>query len=63
MISIGKRKRNCCHAANAIQGSYEANITDEFINPTVINTHNEPIAVIEVIYFNFRTDRGRELTR
>ena len=55
------------NAVQAIQESYEANITDEFINPTVITTNNnEPIAVIEdddvVIFFNFRTDRGRELT-
>ena len=43
------------------------NITDEFIQPIVMTDSNEhPIATIKeddvVIFFNFRTDRGRELT-
>ncbi len=52
----------------AIEGSYRTNITDEFITPIVRNTPNgEPLAVIEegdvVLCFNFRTDRGREITQ
>ncbi len=52
----------------AIQQSYEENITDEFIKP-IINTdeHGDPIAIMSeddvVIFFNFRTDRGRQLTQ
>lgn len=51
----------------AIQKSYDENITDEFINPIVVcDNSDNPIASIEkddvVIFFNFRTDRGRELT-
>ncbi len=51
----------------AIENSYEKNITDEFINPTVIlNENKEPLAKIKdddvVICFNFRTDRCREIT-
>ncbi|MFN4144674.1 MAG: 2,3-bisphosphoglycerate-independent phosphoglycerate mutase [Runella sp.] len=51
----------------AIQGSYDAGITDEFIEPIVItNNDGSPIATIEagdvVLCFNFRTDRGREIT-
>lgn len=52
----------------ALQKSYDAGITDEFINPLVV-THpdHSPIATIAegdvVIFFNFRTDRGRELTQ
>jgi len=51
----------------SIQESYDQNITDEFIHPLVkVNENNEAIAQIEngdvVIFFNFRTDRGRELT-
>jgi 2,3-bisphosphoglycerate-independent phosphoglycerate mutase len=55
------------NAALAIQESYDAGITDEFIQPIVL-THNDeqPIAVIKdgdvVVSFNFRTDRGREIT-
>ncbi|WP_111660108.1 2,3-bisphosphoglycerate-independent phosphoglycerate mutase [Olleya aquimaris] len=50
-----------------IQKNYDADITDEFIKP-IINTSAEglPLATIKeddvVIFFNFRTDRGRELT-
>ncbi|MCK8142092.1 2,3-bisphosphoglycerate-independent phosphoglycerate mutase [Flavobacterium sp. I-SCBP12n] len=58
------------HVTNAvasIEESYEVNVTDEFIDPTVIvDTFDKPLATIEeddvVIFFNFRTDRGRELT-
>ena len=51
----------------SIQESYDNAITDEFIKP-IINTNSEgqPVATIKeddvVIFFNFRTDRGRELT-
>lgn len=51
----------------SLHDSYEKNITDEFIEPLVVsNEHDAPTAVIEnddvVIFFNFRTDRGRQLT-
>jgi 2,3-bisphosphoglycerate-independent phosphoglycerate mutase len=52
---------------DSIKRSYSAGITDEFIEPTVIVENGEPIATIEeddvIIFFNFRTDRGRQLTR
>ncbi len=52
----------------SIQESYEEGITDEFIKPLVIvDNNNEPVAKISeddvVIFFNFRTDRGRQLTQ
>ncbi|MCX2740633.1 2,3-bisphosphoglycerate-independent phosphoglycerate mutase [Pontibacter anaerobius] len=48
--------------------SYNAGVTDEFIKPIVkVNDKQEPIATIKngdvVICFNFRTDRGREITQ
>ncbi len=51
-----------------VQQSYEDGVTDEFIKPVVLtNTSGEAIAKIKdgdvVIFFNFRTDRGRELTQ
>jgi 2,3-bisphosphoglycerate-independent phosphoglycerate mutase len=54
-------------ALQAIQKSYDDGITDEFIKPIVIVDGNQkPIATIKegdvVICFNFRTDRGREIT-
>lgn len=47
--------------------SYANNVTDEFIQPIIITDANEkPLATIKeddvVVFFNFRTDRGRELT-
>ena len=54
-------------AIAAIEQSYAANITDEFIKPTVIvDEAQQPLATIKdgdaVICFNFRTDRCREIT-
>jgi 2,3-bisphosphoglycerate-independent phosphoglycerate mutase len=49
-----------------MEESYANNVTDEFIDPITIIDSNDPMATIEegdvVIFFNFRTDRGRELT-
>ncbi len=55
------------NAVASIQKSYDENITDEFIQPLVmVDTSGQPLATIAeddvVIFFNFRTDRGRELT-
>lgn len=55
------------NAIDSIQQNYNEGITDEFIKPTLMTTDGTtPVAVIEpddvVIFFNFRTDRGRELT-
>ncbi|MDF2434118.1 MAG: 2,3-bisphosphoglycerate-independent phosphoglycerate mutase [Mucilaginibacter sp.] len=51
----------------SIKESYLKGVTDEFIKPIVkVNADGEPLAVIQngdvVICFNFRTDRGREIT-
>jgi 2,3-bisphosphoglycerate-independent phosphoglycerate mutase len=51
----------------SIATSYGNDVTDEFIQPLVaVDANGEPLAVIQeddvVIFFNFRTDRGRELT-
>ena len=51
----------------SIKISYENNITDEFLQPLIkVDENNQPIALIEeddvVICFNFRTDRGREIS-
>ncbi len=50
-----------------IDASYKKKITDEFIEPTIITENNKPVALIEsndsVIFFNFRIDRPRQLTK
>ncbi len=51
----------------SIQSNYENDITDEFIKPLIVtDKNNQPVTTIKdddvVIFFNFRTDRGRQLT-
>ena len=53
---------------SAIEKSYQQEVFDEFIEPIVMcNANNEPIGLISehdsVIFFNYRTDRAREITR
>lgn len=52
----------------AVKESYHADVTDEFIKPIcMVGADNKPLAVIRpndvVICFNFRTDRGRQITQ
>ncbi|RNL69153.1 2,3-bisphosphoglycerate-independent phosphoglycerate mutase [Sinomicrobium pectinilyticum] len=52
----------------AVQESYDEGITDEFIKPLIADDgRGEPVTNIQqgdvVIFFNFRTDRGRQLTQ
>ena len=61
---IGEYSTN---ATANIQKSYDNKITDEFIKPIImVDENNKPKASIKkddvVIFFNFRTDRGRQLT-
>lgn len=54
-------------AVKAMDNSYHDNKTDEFVLPTVIMNGDAPVAKIEngdsVIFFNYRPDRAREITR
>lgn len=58
-----------CNPVEAIQNSYDNGVTDEFIKPiSVVNTiSDKQVATISdgdaVIFFNFRNDRAREITR
>ncbi len=61
---IGEKSVN---ALDSINKSYQENITDEFIKPIImVDENDKPKASIKkddvVIFFNFRTDRGRQLT-
>ena len=61
---IGKHTKN---AVETILQGYENGITDEFIDPLLmVDEFNNQVATIQendvVIFYNFRTDRGRELT-
>ena len=62
---VGEKTKD---AAKSIQESYDNDISDEFIKPIVlVGDDNKPVTTIKeddvVIFFNFRTDRGRELTQ
>ena len=52
---------------DVIQTSYDNGVTDEFMLPKVIVENGKPVATIEngdsVVFFNFRPDRAREMTR
>ncbi len=50
-------------AIKAIENSYSKGITDEFLEPTVLNNFKAIQPNDGVLFFNFRTDRGRELTQ
>ena len=54
-------------AADGIQASYDAEVNDEFVEPFVVVEDGKPVAVVNdhdsVIFFNFRPDRAREITR
>ncbi|MCF4102396.1 2,3-bisphosphoglycerate-independent phosphoglycerate mutase [Gillisia sp. M10.2A] len=67
LIVSGKGKPSQ-NAAQSIQDSYNNNVTDEFLEPIVLtDAAGKPVATLKddevVIFFNFRTDRGRQLTR
>ena len=54
-------------AVKALEDSYAQDVTDEFVLPTVITENGKPLSVVKendsVIFFNFRPDRAREITR
>ena len=67
LICNGKGKK-VSSFVDEIKSSYNNNCTDEFLMPMIkTDSNNNPIGVVSegdvIIYFNFRTDRGRQLTR
>lgn len=54
-------------ASLAVENAYARGETDEFVNPTVIVRKDKPISLVSdndsVLFFNFRSDRAREITR
>ncbi len=67
LLVLGEGKK-ANDPVQAIQDSYDEEITDEFVKPIVmVDDNDEPIATIEdddsVVFINFRPDRAREITR
>ena len=50
-------------AAEAVQKSYDAGVTDEFVEPVVCAKNAQVQDNDSIIFFNFRPDRAREITR
>ena len=50
-----------------IQKSYDEGVTDEFIKPIIVTENGQPVATVgegdSIIFYNFRPDRAREITR
>ena len=66
MLTVGSGEK-AESATAAMEKSYSVGVTDEFVLPTNIIENGKPVALIEegdsVIFFNFRPDRAREITR
>ncbi len=64
VLGEGQKAEN---PVEAVKESYKKDINDEFMLPTVIEKAGKPIATIEdndsLIFFNFRPDRARQITR
>ena len=64
---LAKGQATVASGVEAMQQSYDIGETDEFVKPTVIMENGAPVATIgegdSVIFYNFRPDRARQLTR
>ena len=65
-MTKGEGEKAACGACG-VQASYDKGKTDEFVLPTVVEKDGVPVASMQdgdsVIFFNFRPDRAREITR
>lgn len=66
MLTLGEGVK-ASDPVQAVEESYQKGVTDEFILPTVITSDGRPAGVVKdgdsVIFFNFRPDRARQMTR
>jgi len=65
---VGLGAQTAAEAVSYIKASYEAGVTDEFIEPaTIVNAENQPVGALRdgdaVVFFNYRSDRARQLSR
>lgn len=65
-LTLGEGKQ-AADPVELIQASYDEGVNDEFVVPTVVMENGAPVATIKsgdsIIFYNFRPDRARELTR
>ncbi|MBU0707333.1 2,3-bisphosphoglycerate-independent phosphoglycerate mutase [Patescibacteria group bacterium] len=67
LLTKGQAEYSSDDPSSAIKESYSRQVFDEEFEPTIITQGGQPIATIQegdaVIFFNFRSDRGRQLTQ
>jgi 2,3-bisphosphoglycerate-independent phosphoglycerate mutase len=68
LMVLGRGESTSTSARDAVQASYAAGATDEFIRPiTIVDAEGTPVGPVRggdsVVFFNFRADRARQLTR
>jgi len=68
LLTQGRAYRKSTDPVAAIKQSYAEEVGDEFVKPiSIVDEHEQPVATIKdgdsVIFFNFRSDRAREITR
>ena len=65
-LTAGEGETAACPLC-AVSASYDKEVTDEFVVPTVIVKDGRPVATVQdndsIIFYNFRPDRAREITR
>ncbi|MBR0277628.1 MAG: 2,3-bisphosphoglycerate-independent phosphoglycerate mutase [Clostridia bacterium] len=61
-IALGEGEE-CDNAVQAVEASYKKEITDEFVIPTIVKGTEDVKENDSIIFFNFRPDRAREITR
>ena len=65
-LTLGEGEQ-AASGVEAVANSYANGVTDEFVLPTVVMKDGKPTATVEdgdsIIFFNFRPDRAREITR
>ncbi len=66
MMTLGEGE-TCVNAEDYVRASYKNDVTDEFVIPACVTENGKPVALIEngdgIIFFNFRPDRARQVTR
>ncbi|MDE5896936.1 MAG: 2,3-bisphosphoglycerate-independent phosphoglycerate mutase, partial [Clostridia bacterium] len=66
MLTLGNGAQ-AADPVKALEDSYASGVTDEFVLPTNLTENGKPVALVEagdsVIFFNFRPDRARQITR
>ena len=63
MLALGQAERYYTSATKAVEDSYSEGVFDEFMLPTIIGKAKTIDSYDGVIFYNFRTDRAREITK